>query len=197
MASEQDDKGRVKFMMCRAISTSVYIMAPLMTGVAFCAEFIVEIVLTDKWLPCVPFLRIFCIMYMFYPIHTANINAIKAMGRSDLFLKLGIEKRCVGMSLLLLTMMAMAYSLLVSTLTSMIIILWSNKTLIGYSFKEQMINIFSGIFFALFMGVAISSVRSLTLSDFATLVLQISLGDTFISGCHLSLKLGLLSICGT
>ena len=42
----------------------------------------------------------FCITYMFYPVHTANLNAIKAMGRSDLFLKLEITKKIVGMILL-------------------------------------------------------------------------------------------------
>lgn len=96
MAGVQDDSSRVKAMTRRAIKTSTYIMAPLMMGLAFCAEPIVRLVLTDKWLQCVPFLRIFCITYMFYPIHTANLNAIKAMGRSDLFLKLEIAKKIVG-----------------------------------------------------------------------------------------------------
>ena len=68
-------------------------MAPLMMGLAFCAEPIVRLVLTDKWFFCVPYLRIFCITYMFYPIHTANLNAINAMGRSDLFLKLEIMEK--------------------------------------------------------------------------------------------------------
>lgn len=64
MASAQDDHVRVKAMTRRAIKTSTYIMAPLMMGLAFCAEPVVRLVLTDKWLPCVPFLRIFCITYM-------------------------------------------------------------------------------------------------------------------------------------
>lgn len=125
LAKEQDDRERVKNMTRRAIKISTYIMAPLMMGLAFCATSVVDLVLTEKWLPCVPFLQIFCITYMFYPIHTANLNAIKAMGRSDLFLKLEIAKKIVGMILLLSTMwfgvMAMAYSLLVSMITSMII----------------------------------------------------------------------------
>ena len=58
MAGVQDDASRVKSMTRRAIKTSTYIMAPLMMGLAFCAEPIVRLVLTDKWLPCVPFLRI-------------------------------------------------------------------------------------------------------------------------------------------
>lgn len=116
MSDVQDNHIAVKNMTRRAIMTSIYIMAPLMMGLAFCAEPVVRLVLTDKWLPCVPYLRIFCITYMFWPIHTANLNAIKAMGRSDLFLKLEIAKKVVGMILLLVTMkisvMAMAYSMI-------------------------------------------------------------------------------------
>ena len=131
MAKEQDDKDRVKNMTRRSIMVSCYIMAPLMIGLACCASNIVTIVLTEKWLPCVFFLQIFCITYMFYPIHTANLNAIKAMGRSDLFLKLEVWKKVIGMIFLLSTMFisveAMAYSLLISTLTSMIINSWPKK----------------------------------------------------------------------
>lgn len=105
-------------MTRRSIKTSTYVMAPMMMGLAFCAEPIIRLVLTDKWLPCVPFMRIFCCTFMFYPIHTANLNAIKAMGRSDLFLKLEIEKKVVGLVLLFSTMwfgvMVMAYGLLVN-----------------------------------------------------------------------------------
>lgn len=112
MSNAQDNPERIKQMTRRAIKTSTYIMAPLMMGLAFCAEPIVRLVFTDKWLPCVPFLRIFCITYMFWPVHTANLNAIKAMGRSDMFLKLEIVKKIFGMILLLSTMwfgvMAMA-----------------------------------------------------------------------------------------
>ena len=180
MSNVQDDKERVKQMTRRAIKTSTYVMAPLMMGLAFCAEPIVSLVLTDKWLPCVPFLRIFCITYMFYPVHTANLNAIKAMGRSDLFLKLEITKKIVGMILLLSTMwfgvMAMAYSLLVSMITSMIINSWPNRELLKYSFKEQMIDIFPSIALAVVMGVMVSFVNNLGFSSALTLLIQVPTG---------------------
>ena len=83
LASKQDDRKQLKNMTRRAIKTSTYIIAPLMMGLAFCAPPIVRLILTEKWVPCVPYLRIFCITYMFYPIHTANLNAINAMGLSD------------------------------------------------------------------------------------------------------------------
>lgn len=180
MACEQENVERVKSMTRKSIKISIYIMAPLMIGLAVCAEPIVRLILTSKWLPCVPYLRIFCITYMFYPIHTANLNAIKAMGRSDLFLKLEIVKKIVGMTLLLITMkmgvMVMALSLLVSTLTSMIINSWPNKSLLGYSFKEQMRDIFTSIFISIVMGIGISVVYLFNIGDIPTLLLQIVIG---------------------
>lgn len=180
IAKEQEDRERVKSMTRRAIKTSTYIMAPLMMGLAFCATPVVNLVLTEKWLPCVPFLQIFCITYMFYPIHTANLNAIKAMGRSDLFLKLEIAKKIVGLILLLGTMrisvMAMAYSLLVSMITSMIINSWPNKDLLNYSFKEQMIDIFPSVTLAVVMGVSVSFIDKLGFPSALTLLIEVPTG---------------------
>ena len=96
MSNEQENKSRVRDMTRRAIKTSIFIMAPLMMGLAFTSKNIVTLLLTEKWLECVPYLCIFCITFMFYPIHTANLNAIKAMGRSDLFLKDGNYKESCG-----------------------------------------------------------------------------------------------------
>lgn len=186
MASVQDNPDQVKVMTRRAIKTSTYIMAPLMMGLAFCATPIVRLVLTDKWLPCVPFLRIFCITYMFYPIHTANLNAIKAMGRSDLFLKLEIAKKIVGMTLLLSTMwfgvMAMAYSLLAGTLAGMIINSWPNRRLLNYTYFEQMKDIFPCIAMAIGMGCCVYFIGTLGISDALTIVIQIPLGTMIYIG---------------
>lgn len=180
MSSAQDDRARVKAMTRRSITISTYIMAPLMMGIAFCAEPIVRLVLTDKWISCVPFLRIFCITYMFYPIHTANLNAIKAMGRSDLFLKLEIAKKIVGMILLLSTMwfgvMAMAYSLLVSSVLSQIINSWPNRKLLNYGYLEQLKDVIPSIALAVLMGFCVNLVSLLDLSNIVTLLIQIPLG---------------------
>lgn len=182
IAKEQEDRDRVKSMTRRAIKTSTYIMAPLMMGLAFCATPVINLILTEKWLPCVPFLQIFCITYMFYPIHTANLNAIKAMGRSDLFLRLEIAKKIIGMILLFGTMrisvMAMAYSLLVSMITSMIINSWPNRGLLKYSFKEQMIDIFPSVTLAVVMGISVSFVNKFGFSSALTLLIQVPTGAT-------------------
>ena len=155
-------------------------MAPMMIGLACCASNVVVLILTEKWLPCVFFLQIFCITYMFYPIHTANLNAIKAMGRSDLFLKLEIWKKVIGLILLLATLFisvkAMAYSLLISTLASMIINSWPNKKLLNYSFLEQMKDILPSISLAVGMGIIVYFIGLLNISTLPLLIAQVICG---------------------
>ena len=186
MSVQQDAIDRLRAMTRRSIKTSVYIMAPLMVGMAITAPVFVRLLLTEKWLPCVPYVRIFCVTYLFYPIHTANLNAIKAMGRSDLFLKLEIQKKIVGMILLLATMwfgvMAMAYSLLVSSLFSQIINSWPNRKLLKYTYLQQLWDVFPSILLALEMGVVVLSVSFMGMGDLPTLVLQIALGGILYLG---------------
>lgn len=181
MSKVQDDREHIRSMTRRAIKTSTYIMAPLMVGLAFTAELMIKLVLTDKWLPAVPFLRIFCVTFMFYPIHTANLNAIKAMGRSDLFLKLEIGKKIVGVIALLGTMWisieAMAYSLLAVSIASQIINSWPNRKLLNYRYIEQLKDILPGILLAVFMGCCIYPIKFISMSTGLLLLIEVVTGS--------------------
>lgn len=193
LAGEQDDREHVKGMTRRAMKTSTYIMAPLMMGLLFCAEPIVRLLLTDKWLPCVPFLRIFCFTYMFWPLHTANLNAIQAMGRSDLYLELEIIKKAVGMILLLFTMrisvMAMAYSMIISSILSQIINSWPNWKLLDYNYCEQLRDILPSIMLALLMGGGVYYLKFLPLPTVIILFIQFILGAAIYIGISALLRL--------
>ncbi|MBR4502330.1 MAG: lipopolysaccharide biosynthesis protein [Clostridia bacterium] len=190
MSSAQESRERVKAMTRRAIKISTYIMAPMMMGLAACSKPVISILLTDKWLPCVPFLIIFCITNLFLPIHTANLNAIKAMGRSDLFLRLEIMKKVIGVIVLIISMqygvMAMAYSLLFTSVTSQIINSWPNRKLLGYSYIEQIKDILPGVLLAVGMGLIVYSVEYIGLNKWLTLVIQVPLGALiYIAGSKL------------
>ena len=186
MANVQDSKEKIKEMTRKSIKISTYVMAPLMMGMAFCGKSIVGLILSEKWLPSVPYMQIFCITYMFWPIHTANLNAIKAVGRSDLFLKLEIQKKVIGMIALALTVFvsvkAMALSLLVTTFISQIINAAPNKVLLNYSYIEQLKDIIPAIGLAFFMGVVVYTIPNIGLSYFVTLVIQIFVGVLFYIG---------------
>ena len=180
MSKAQDDPAAVRSMTRRAIKTSTYIIMPFMAGLAVCAKPLVGLILTEEWLPCVPFLRIFCFSFAFYPIHTANLNAIKAMGRSDLFLILEVLKKIVGIVAILSTMwisvMAMAYSVFFTTVICQIINAWPNKKLLGYSYLNQFRDMLPQIGMSLGMGAVVFVLQFLGLNDILTLFLQVPLG---------------------
>ncbi len=159
ISKEQSNPVNVKNMMRRSIRTSAYIMCPMMFGLAVVAEPLIKLLLTDKWLPCVPYLQIYCIAYCFEPIQTANLQAIKAVGRSDINLKLEIVKK--GSSLLILfavmrhSVDAIAYSLLLTTLIASIVNTLPNKKLISYSYRELAVDMAPGLLISAVMAVIV------------------------------------------
>ena len=180
LSAEQDRKERVRDMTQRAIKTGTYVIMPLMAGLVACAVPLVRLLMTEKWLPCVPYLQIFCIIYAFFPLHTANLNAIKAVGRSDTFLILEIIKRGLELVILLITMrhgvFTMAIGLLISELASQGINAWPNKKLLGYSYAAQLKDMAPAILLSLFMAACVYPVSLLGLSDLPTLLIQVPLG---------------------
>ena len=180
LSDQQDNRGRVREMTRRAIRISSYIMMPLMMGLAVCAEPVVRLLLTDKWLPCVPYLRIFCFSYAFYPLHTANLNAIKAMGRSDLFLTLEIIKKVIGVIVLALSVRhgvyAMALSLLFVSLVSQLINAWPNRKLLDYPYIQQLRDMLPSILLSCLMGLCVYPIQWLGWSDWIVLPLQVICG---------------------
>ena len=180
LSSEQDDPARVREMTRRAVKVSTYILMPLMAGLAACAVPLVRLLLTAKWLPCVPFLQIFCIYYAFFPVHTANLNAIKAVGRSDVFLRLEIIKKLLETAVLLFTVrigvFAMALGQLFCGVASLLINAWPNRRLLGYPYRQQLRDVLPVLALSLVMAACVWPVTLLGLHDALTLLIQIPLG---------------------
>lgn len=179
LASEQDEPERVKAHTRKAIQISSYIMWPMMLGMAACADSIVSLVLTDKWLSAVPYLQIACITYGLWPIHTANLQAINAMGRSDIFLKLEIVKKFVGISILIFTMqygvLAIALGGILGGMISTFINAYPNGYLLKYSYMEQIKDILPSVILALFIAVIIKCFNNYFENSVSLLIVDILL----------------------
>lgn len=187
MSKKQDNKEAVRNMTRMAIKLTSYLMWPAMMGLAVCAVPIISLLVTDKWLFSVPYLRIFCITYGFYPIHTANLNAIRALGRSDIFLKLEIVKKIVSFIIIISSMWfgvyVMALSTIVGSVLSQIINSWPNKKLLNYSYIDQIKDILPSILLSLAMAVLIFPIQYIGLSKILALLIQILLGiAVYITG---------------
>lgn len=180
MSAEQDDSKRVKEITRRSIKISMYIIAPIMFGIAAVAKPLVILLLTNDWIGSVFYLRVFCLSFVIWPIHTENLNAIKAMGRSDLFLKLEIIKKIVGVISIIVTIplgvKALALSLLVTGLISQFINAWPNKKLMNYGYLEQMKDIIPSVMLSVVMCLVVVQFTRLGFPDGVVLVIQIISG---------------------
>lgn len=180
LSGVQDQLHLVRETTRRAIRISTYIVMPMMAGLAACAVPLIRLLLKEQWLPCVPYMRIYCIIFAFYPLHTANLNAIKALGRSDLFLKLEIVKKTLETCVLLLTcrisILAMLIGQLVCEFCAQLINAWPNGKLLHYAYPQQLRDMLPSIVLSLFMGICVWSVGLLGLNDLPALLLQVVSG---------------------
>ena len=180
MAKEQDNKTRVRELVKKSIHTSSYLVIPMMTGLIACANPLIRVLLTEKWLPCVPFLYMFCVVYAFWPFSIANLNAIKALGHSEKVLKLEVIEKVFSIGLLIITLKMgviwIGISYMVGELFSTILCAIPNRKLVGYGFIQQFIDLIPLLFASIVMGGIAYSIQFLELSDILTLVIQVIVG---------------------
>ena len=141
LSTAQDDKEKLKEMTRKSMSFSSFIMWPLLLGIAAVGKNLIPLLLTEKWNPCIPFLYIACFEYGVLPFTTANLNAIKALGRSDISLKLEILKKTISLLIIFLSMkfgvMAIAIGGGLYSAISTIINSYPNRRLLNYRYLEQ------------------------------------------------------------
>ena len=210
LSADQDDTAKVKTTMRTSMTMSAFIIFPMMAGLAAVATPLVTLLLTEKWLPSVPYMQVFCFSLAFIPVHSCNVQAINAMGRSDIFLKLEIIKKSYGIALLVIAVtcfdspMAIAMTGLLSTLISWFVNAFPNKKLIGYSYKEQLQDILPVLFVSLVMYGGVRLVggwcEAAQLADPVILIVQIVTGVAFYLLLSWMLKLQsftvILGLCG-
>lgn len=100
----QDDHEKLRSAYLKFLNMATLVVFPLMIGLAALAKPFILLVLTDKWVDAILILQIICFPMMWYPVHSINLNVLQVMGRSDLFLKLEIIKKIVGITTLCVTL---------------------------------------------------------------------------------------------
>lgn len=182
MSAKQDDKTQVKSMMRNSITLSSYIIFPVMAGLAGVAKPLISLLLTDKWLPCVPYMQIYCFSLAFYPVHSCNLQAINAVGRSDIFLKLEVIKKTMGIAMLTIAVfcfdspVAIAMTGIFSTIINCFVNSYPNKKLINYSYFEQMKDILPSFIASIIMLIAVLAVGQLPFAPILVMLIQILAG---------------------
>lgn len=180
LSSQQTDQKRLKAMTRRAITTSTFLIFPCMMGLAVTAEPLILLLLTKKWLPAVKFLQCYCLIYALWPVHTANLQAINAVGRSDLYLKLELIKKGTGLLILLITLPvgldAMMAGSCVNAFIGLFLNALPNSRLLGYSLRELLKDLAPSGFLSLVMGGVVFAAGLFITNPLFKLLVQIPTG---------------------
>lgn len=181
----QDDKERLKETTRASIRFSSYLLSPMMFGLAAASTALVTVLLTEKWLPCVPLMQMMCLLYLFQPINTANLQAIKAVGKSGVILILEIVKILIQLLGLLfvihISVKAIVLMMTVLNVLLTFINIIPNKRYLDYGIKEQMKDILPPIAYGLIMFVLVSSIGRFSFIPVITLVVQVIAGIVIYS----------------
>lgn len=194
MSMVQNDKNHLKELTRMSIKLSTFIMFPLMAGLAMCSESIIIVFLTSKWLPASFFMVIFSAALSLHPIHTANLNAIMASGRSDLVLKLEVVKKIIDFIILIVSMWfgvkAIAIGFLACTVLEQIVNAFPNRKLIDYGILQQFYDLIPNIIPCFIMCVFVYFVGYGAPAGLTTLVKQVVVGGSvyFLFSCILKNK---------
>ena len=147
LSEAQNDIDQLKRMVRRSIKVGAYILFPLMFGFFAVADTFVVTFLTEKWIGCVPFLRIMCAVYALQPLQTASLQSVKALGKSGLYLWIDVIKKIIGLIILFATLLIfedvfyVVLGALIIEIISVFIMFPFNKRLLSYGYMEQIYDI--------------------------------------------------------
>lgn len=182
MSKVQDDKEVVLNVTRKYIKTASYIIFPMMIGLFSVSDVFVEVVLTEKWLPIVPYIQIFCFSYMLNIIQVGNLQAIKAIGRSDITLILEIVKKSFYFIIIVIFVfiskspIVLALSSVVCTIFATLVNTYPNRKLLGYKYRYQLNDLLPNLIISILMGISVYFVKYIEMSKVLLLLLQVFIG---------------------
>lgn len=189
-SKEQDNFSKVKDLLSKTIIFDSILIFPAMLGLASVAKNLVLVLYTAKWSAAIPFIQILSLAYIGNPVASPCLVAIKAIGRSDVYLKLETVRRIVMLvilfaSLLFHSLIAIAIGWLLSSVVDMFIIMIPVSRLLHYSFGDMWKDIKAPLFISISMVICVLVIGKLPLSPLPLLILQILGGVIVYLGASL------------
>lgn len=141
----QNDTEKFNYIFVNSLRISCFFIFPLMLGIVILAAPLVEILLTDKWLPIVPLLQIVCIAQMWDPVMRMNASVLDAKGRSDYRLYSEVIKKIVAFGILFVSIpfgiKVMCAGLVLYSFADMVIIIGYSRKVTGIGYCKQFLNL--------------------------------------------------------
>lgn len=180
LSERQDNIYDIQNLMRKSIRMSSYIIFPLLIGLLVIAEPLIVVLLTEKWLGAVPYVRIFCVALILMPIQNINIVAIKAIGDSAIILKLEAIKKIIEIIILIISItisvQAIAWGVVICNCVSLFINLYPAKRMFGYGYLQQFADAAMPLVLATVMGGIVFLLKYLPIGSVLLLFLSILIG---------------------
>lgn len=181
IANENDDNEKVKNISRQALRMMSFVIFPMMIGCVFVAKPLVLTLLTSKWESSIVYMQILCITSAISIIGNTSLQVIKAVGRSDILLKLEFIKKplyfvllIIGAAISVLGIAAtgLAYAVIGSLINSK-----AMSNIIDYNVIEQLKDITPSLLISLIMGICIHTITFLNISNnLLQLIIQVIAG---------------------
>ena len=188
----QNDLVALKSALRRSMKTSMYIVFPILMGLLVTAEPLTVLLLTEKWLPSIPYMQLTCVICMFWPL-SARTHALNAIGRSGLTFKISLISKAITLVCILACVKFGIYAIMLGTIMAsgisfFITSYFVNKHL-NYSLKELLFDIGPTFIISAVMAVWVYLVNLLNLNSFVTVCIQVLLGMLIYVLCSVIFKI--------
>ena len=194
-AQHQDDPIRVREMVRKTNRSTSLMIFPMMTGLAAVATPFISVLLTDKWLPSVPYMQLMCVVSALYPLEATDLQAMNALGRSDLYLKTEIIKKVFGLVALatsvlaFTTPLAIAWAVMLTAVFSMFVTMVVMKRLFAYRWRDQILDMTPPFLLSAVMWAVVYGASLIPIPQLYSLILQVVCGIAVYLGLAVLLKL--------
>lgn len=186
LSDAQDDSVKRKLILRKWMSLFSYCAFPLLVFMIAAARPLVVSLLTDKWIPAVPYLQIACGVYAAWIIEIPIRETIKSLGFAGAALTMQLLKVGIVLAAVFIFadsgVMVIALALLGSAFFSAVISMIFGVRYTSYSIREQIADFLPGLLLSLGIGAVVMAVDLLSLNSLVILIIQIVLGGTLYVG---------------
>ena len=180
LSSIQDDDKKLQETYRKFLRLSAFVVFPLMMGLFGVADPLIRLLLPETWNGAILLLQILCLSQMWYPVHAINLNLLQVKGRSDLFLRLEIIKKIIGVSVLIVTIplgvAAMCWGAVISSLIALFINTYYTRKLIQVGYLRQMKDLLPTLINSISMGIIVLGITRLIHINILALIAGITFG---------------------
>lgn len=167
----------------RMIKTIAFVVFPLMLGLAATSSPLVQVLLNDQWYDCIIYLQLLCLALIWQPLSATQLSVLKVIGRSDIILKLEVQKRGVGLISIFAAIpfgvKGMCIGFDIFYVYCFVLNTFYNSKTLNISFWRQIQDILPILFNSLIMGGIVLSLTLFSINKYILLPLCIVIGGAY------------------